>query len=268
MIKTVSVLGCGWFGLPFAKALLQRGFLVKGSTTSEKKMAILAEEGIRPFLINTDIPHFDADFFDCDVLLVNIPPKKLSDDVAFYATQIKAVIKQAELRGVKQVIFISSTGVFEDGNKIVDESSIPKPNTPAGLKLQLAEKLVFNAPIAKKTVVRFAGLIGPERNLAKFFDGKTAIANGLAVINLVHLQDTIGFCMALLEQPNWHPVYHAVAPSHPTRSQFYTALCQSSGMVTPQFLMEKIAWKQVDSLHHFYSYQIVDWMAWATNYKL
>ncbi len=33
-----SILGCGWLGKPLAVSLLDEGFNVKGSTTSEEKL--------------------------------------------------------------------------------------------------------------------------------------------------------------------------------------------------------------------------------------
>lgn len=47
----ISILGCGWLGFPLAKALLLKGFSVKGSTTSSEKLATLEKAGITPFLI-------------------------------------------------------------------------------------------------------------------------------------------------------------------------------------------------------------------------
>ena len=50
----ISILGCGWLGLPLAKALLEKGFSVNGSTTSTEKLSILENAGISPFLISLD----------------------------------------------------------------------------------------------------------------------------------------------------------------------------------------------------------------------
>ena len=47
----ISILGCGWLGLPLAKALLENGFLVKGSTTSVGKLSVLENLGIQAFQI-------------------------------------------------------------------------------------------------------------------------------------------------------------------------------------------------------------------------
>jgi UDP-N-acetyl-D-mannosaminuronate dehydrogenase len=47
----ISILGCGWLGLPLAKALLENGFSVNGSTTSVEKLSVLENLGIQPYLI-------------------------------------------------------------------------------------------------------------------------------------------------------------------------------------------------------------------------
>jgi 3-hydroxyisobutyrate dehydrogenase-like beta-hydroxyacid dehydrogenase len=47
----ISILGCGWLGLPLAKTLLENDFSVKGSTTSNDKLSLLENLGIQPFII-------------------------------------------------------------------------------------------------------------------------------------------------------------------------------------------------------------------------
>jgi len=47
----ISILGCGWLGLPLAKALLSNGFSVKGSITSTSKQSNLEMQGVLPFLM-------------------------------------------------------------------------------------------------------------------------------------------------------------------------------------------------------------------------
>jgi UDP-N-acetyl-D-mannosaminuronate dehydrogenase len=39
--KNISILGCGWLGLPLAKGSIGKGISVKGSTTSPNKISIL-----------------------------------------------------------------------------------------------------------------------------------------------------------------------------------------------------------------------------------
>lgn len=244
-LKKISILGCGWFGFPFAKSLLKDCYQINGSTTSVEKLADLAKVGIKPFLIDATAQQFDAEFFDCDLLFVNIPPRKKGDDINRYPQEIKAILDRAN--GVKNVVFISSTGIYEDGNFIVDETVGPNPNTPAGQKLKLAEEVVSSSQIPNKTIIRFAGLIGKNRNLAKFFAGRTDIENGTAPINLIDLEDAILLCKTIINQEAFGTVYHGVHPNHSTRSDFYTSLCEASKMQKPSFIQQKNSWKQVDS---------------------
>mgnify|MGYP003615968040 CR=1 FL=1 len=37
----ISILGCGWLGFPLAQKLIETGYEVKGSTTSESKLEAL-----------------------------------------------------------------------------------------------------------------------------------------------------------------------------------------------------------------------------------
>jgi len=48
-MKNVSILGCGWLGKPMAVSLMNDGFLVKGSTTSEIKIQELESLGIESY---------------------------------------------------------------------------------------------------------------------------------------------------------------------------------------------------------------------------
>ena len=52
--ETITILGCGWLGLPLAKALVKSGYPVKGSTTREENLETLREAGLEPFLVELD----------------------------------------------------------------------------------------------------------------------------------------------------------------------------------------------------------------------
>jgi len=47
----ISILGCGWLGLPLAEHFRDAGYSVKGSTTSDDKIELLKGKQIAPFLI-------------------------------------------------------------------------------------------------------------------------------------------------------------------------------------------------------------------------
>ena len=264
--NTISILGCGWFGLPLAKALLASGFKVKGSTTSEDKLAVLADDGIEPYLIDTEEKTLNKDFFNCDLLLISIPPKVNSGQLA-YPDKITNIAAAARNAAVKQIILISSTGIYQDGSFIVNEDIIPEPNTPVGKELSEAENILREHVSFTTTIIRFAGLFGPDRNLAKHFAGKKDIANGLAPINLIHLDDCIGLTRSIITQGAFGKTYHGVAPSHPTRKEFYTKACETARFEKPSFKEELLDWKQIESknVSRFltYDFKVKDWLEYA-----
>lgn len=57
----ISILGCGWLGLPLAEALISNDFSVKGSTTSSSKLGDLENLGVLPFLIALQPNAIDGD---------------------------------------------------------------------------------------------------------------------------------------------------------------------------------------------------------------
>lgn len=258
---TISILGCGWYGLALANELIATGYRIKGSTTSAHKLPLLRQAGIEPYLINleSDLSQIEKSFFDSDALIISIPPKRNSSD---YVDQINAIALLAEQRDLKQVILISSTGVYQDGNAVVNEDTLPLPESHSGKIILAAENILLKRSFTT-TIIRFAGLIGPGRNLAKHFAGKVAIANGLAPVNLIHLADCLGLSQTIIEQKAFGHIYHGVSPDHPTRKEFYTRICLASGLVKPEFKDELVAWKQIDSANVprilSYTYQIDHW---------
>jgi nucleoside-diphosphate-sugar epimerase len=248
---TVSILGCGWYGLELARSFVQKGIIVKGSTTSVDKLTVLAAAKITPYLIDLspDGETYDPEFFECDILWVCIPPKTRSGNGAAYLEKIKSIINAIESHAIKQMIFISSTAVYGDLNVEVNGLSRPEPDTESGNILLQAEGLLRDRPDFTTTIIRFAGLIGPGRDPGRFFAGKTNIPNGNAPVNLIHLIDCIGISHAILDKEAFGHIYNACSPNHPTRSEFYTKAAARAGLEVPAFIDEKKTWKIVSTIN-------------------
>lgn len=264
--KKISILGCGWYGLALAKKLLTVGYEVKGSTTSEEKIVLLETAGIAPYLVIIDCEEtqYDEKFFDCDILFIAIPPKSRSPQVAEYTVKVKLIADLADKFNVKQLILISSSGIYQDGNFKVNETIVPHPTTAAGQALLMAENSIQTNSKFTATIIRFSGLIGPGRDLSKYFAGRINIPNGLAPINLIHLSDCLGLSLWIIEQKAFGKIYHGVSPSHPTKLEFYTKACVAAGLEPPIFLKELIDWKLIESknvpevLAYEYVYKVWD----------
>lgn len=247
---TVSIVGCGWYGLELAKALVNKWIKVKGSTTSAEKLAILSQQGIEPYLINLATNDaIDPDFFDTDILWISVPPRARSGKGDAYLDSLNKLIVQAKDNGIKQMVLISSTGVYADHNTEVTEQDAANPDSESGKILLAAEELLKAEKAFTTTIIRFGGLVGPGRDPGRFFAGKTDIPNGEAPINLIHLTDCIGISCAILDKQAFGHTYNAVSPSHPTKAEFYTAAAIASDLEEPQFIEEKENWKIVSSMN-------------------
>jgi nucleoside-diphosphate-sugar epimerase len=168
---------------------------------------------------------------------------------------MRSLLKQVEASPVKRVIFISSTSVYPDTNSEITGTDMVDFQSP----LYRSEQIFNQITTFKTTIIRFAGLIGPDRNPSRFFAGKTGIANGQAPVNLIHLNDCIGIIEAILNNQRFYGTYHAAAPTHPSRKEFYRQASQATGLPLPEFIDELKEWKIIDpeKLEHDLDYEFI-----------
>lgn len=248
----ISILGCGWLGFPLAKSLLQKGFLVKGSTTTLEKISILENAGITTFQIaiseeeiNGDIDSFIS---NSQILIIDIPPKLRgnSNDTSTalsmtFVAKIQNLIPFIEKSSVEKVLFVSSTSVYSDNISIdlITEDTIPNPDTESGKQLLEAEKILQNNSNFTTTVIRFGGLIGEDRHPIKFLVsrslGRENLENPDGPINLIHQLDCIGILEGILEKNCFGEIFNAVAPFHPSRKVYYSKKAQELNLPLPKF---------------------------------
>jgi nucleoside-diphosphate-sugar epimerase len=240
-----SILGCGWLGFPLAKKLIEIGFEVKGSTTTENKLDILKSNKIEPYLLELSeikISESITKFLEnSEILIIDIPPglRKTREVTTkkMFVNKIKNLIPFIEDSTIKKVLFISSTSVYADTAPIptVTEESDIDPDTESGKQLVEVENILQNNSNFKTTIIRFGGLIGDDRNIVKMLTGKTNVANPNAPINLIHQQDCIEIICEILKQNCWNETFNAVAPNHPTRKKYYTEKAKQLHLNAPLF---------------------------------
>jgi nucleoside-diphosphate-sugar epimerase len=239
----ISILGCGWLGLPLAKALIGNGFLVKGSTTSSDKISTLEQAGIIPFLIelgeNGINGNVDLFLSESQVLIINIPPKVRGNSSENFVSKIENILPFIEKSGIKKVLFVSSTSVFSDESKVVTEETIPNPDTESGKQLLECEKLLQENSNFETTILRFGGLIGEDRHPIYFLAGRTNIENPEAPINLIHQEDCIGIILKIIDSNCWQETFNAVAPFHPSREEYYSKKAKNYNLEPPIFTHSK-----------------------------
>jgi nucleoside-diphosphate-sugar epimerase len=249
----ISILGCGWLGLPLAKSLLSKGYEVKGSTTSQSKLDVLKSAGISPFQIQLEehqIIGTIEDFLkETDVLVIDIPPGlrreiSTSNEMTF-VNKVKTLIPFIEKSGIQKVIFVSSTSVYGDSYNFstsleVTEETKPNPDTESGKQLVIAETLLQSNSYFKTTIIRFGGLLGDDRHPVKFLAGRTNVENPDAPVNMIQREDCIGIIEKSLDFARddnweWNQTFNAVAPQHPTRKEYYHKKAQILNLPLPIF---------------------------------
>ena len=241
MTRRISILGCGWLGLPLGAHLAAAGYEVNGSTTKAEKLAHLREAGIHPFLIEVGETVQGPEqqrFFDSDLLIVNIPPggRQNPDVQKTHPLQIKAILRAAQDGPIQHLIFVSSTSVYGDEKRVVSEADHLNPSTPSGRALAEIEGFLRQLHQPQTTILRMAGLVGGNRKAGRFFAGKKGLPGGEAPVNLVHLDDCIGLIQAVIQQQKWGEIFNVCADEHPSRAKLYAHQAQQLGLPRPEFI--------------------------------
>ena len=250
-METISILGCGWLGLPLAEYLIKCGYKVKGSTRTKKEITVLESKGIESSLLVLD-PHIRGknldNFFDSDVLIINFPPERRDDIVTYHKLQLISLIDKIKPSSIEKVVFVSSTSVYPDLNQKVSEEETQAPSKSSGKALLEVEELLNNCDEFKTTALRFAGLIGYDRKPGRFLAGKKEVSNGEAPVNLIHRDDCINIIHTIIEKNIWAETFNACMDIHPRRRDYYVSEANKLGLTPPVFInSEKYTYKIVSS---------------------
>lgn len=249
MRTTISILGCGWLGTALGKNLLSKGYIVKGSTGTNNRYNELEFTGIQPYYVQIEpdsaiIDYFS--FFNTDVLVIAIPPKRVENITDIFPGQIKKIIELIRQMKIPKVLFVSSTSVYEPVNTAVREGDEGEPEKPSGRAILQAEKILLNETGFQTTVVRFGGLIGANRNPGRFLAGKKNVPANTPV-NLIHRDDCVNILTQIIEKNIWGEVFNACSPVHPTKKEFYSKAAEVSDLPVPEFTDAQENYKIINS---------------------
>ena len=223
MPKSISILGCGWLGMPLALHFLKKEFNIKGSTTSKNKLVKLKSNNIQPYLIILDVFESNLDdFLKSEILIIAVPSKNVK---GFYN-----LISNIEKSSIKKVLFISSTSVYKNSTILVTEDA-PLKSSP----LVEIESLFKVTSKFDSTILRFGGLIGYDRNPGYFFPDGEIINNPNGFVNMIHRDDCIQVIEKIIANNIWNETINACAETHPTRREFYTYAANALGKAIPKF---------------------------------
>lgn len=229
----ISILGCGWLGLPLLKSLVEDGHIVKGSSRKVETLAEIQKSGAEAFFI--DLPQaLPAGFTaECDVLIFTLPPRGRKLGAAAedqYLKCLNSLSVWLSMPDAPAIIYTSSTGVYGNREGIVTEETIPQPTTHSSRAVFAAEKWLTSSRVPL-SILRLAGLVSADRHPGRFFGGKDQpIRLADAPVNLVHRNDVISAIKCCLLNNRTPVLYNVCAAAHPTKGAFYTAAAHALGL--------------------------------------
>lgn len=247
----ISILGCGWVGMPLAHNLLQAGYTVKGSTTRASKQATINQLGAQAYhlQLNPALAQDPEDFFACDVLVVTMPPPRsseVSDERAYLTRQAEVVLEH--LDADTHLIVTSSTSVYAKNNQIATEEDDTPPESARGQALRAYEHAFQKRPV---TILRLAGLFGKDRQPGRFLAGRQDLPGGASPVNMVHGDDVVAAIERVIEAhqtgQDVSGTFNICADTHPTRASFFQQAARNANLPLPTFSGEDKPYAQVDN---------------------
>ncbi|MBI3133186.1 MAG: NAD(P)H-binding protein [Bacteroidetes bacterium] len=229
-LNSISILGCGWLGFPLGKKLQHEGFSVMGSITNQAKINTLREYGIAPVLIHLDNPETKAleVFLTSAVLIIAVPASRI------HLPPLESLLKQAaETGSVKQVILVSSTGIYRNTRSEISESDTAAVDTNSNLFA--VEQVVKSFDQLHPVILRMGGLVGYDRQPVNFAGSSKVRENPNGRINFIHRDDAVDILVQIIESGIQNETFNCCSDEHPTKKEFYSKLAGMAGIETPVF---------------------------------
>lgn len=230
----VAILGCGYVGIELGRRLLTDGHDVAGVRRSTAGLESVAEAGVTPIRGDVTDPDSLASVSDVDALVYAASPADGGGVRTIYLEGLRTVIDTFADRPSPpdRLVLTSSTSVYGDHEGAwVDETTAIRPDTERATILARGEGLVLDGPF-DGTVVRLAGLYGPERyRLDRYLEGPVTAG----VLNMIHRDDAAGTIEFLLEEDHGRgEVVLAVDDEPVDKWRFADWLAEAAGVAPPQ----------------------------------
>jgi nucleoside-diphosphate-sugar epimerase len=218
--------------------MISKGYTVSGTTTTKANLDLLLKEGIHAYYIELFKEGVKGNLItflnEIDVLIIDVPPERKKES-ADYIGKMEQLCEACKIAHVEKVIFVSSTSVYGNLQGKVSEDTEPRPDSESAKALVKSENLFAKDPLFECTVVRFGGLIGPDRHPVTYLSGQQNLTNGDDFVNLIHLEDCLSLLISIITEEWWGKTMNAVYPHHPTKKEYYTREAQLRGLVEPVY---------------------------------
>ncbi len=207
------IVGCGYTGLRLGRRLAAEGHRVVGTSRGSGRDPELEAAGIEPLRLDLGEPGAAR------VL------GRESPDVVFHlappvgeepGAEIEALLRVLGRAPLEAFVYASSTSVYGDrGGAVVDASTLPRPDSPAGRARLVTERRLLQAGWtfdARPRIARIGGIYGPGRTLREAIrEGRYRVLEGADTwSNRIHVDDLVEGLVAVWRRGENGRVYDLV----------------------------------------------------------
>lgn len=226
-MRSISIIGIGWLGLPLAKVLISEGHHIKGTCQTDKKVERLRSQSMEAYRwqLGEDVHN---ELLGHPIYVLCLPPSQ--EDFIKNFNKLCKQITHKEVR----VIFTSSTGIYPDEDAIWEERHLIEPKTPRQRTLLGAEELI-KKHFDNYVILRLGGLVGPNRHPVKTLSGQKNLSSPHAPVNLIHQNDCLQIMATAVSLNSFQGVYNCVSDEHPSRLEYYTEMAKRYQLPVPEF---------------------------------
>lgn len=231
----ITVIGCGWLGLPLLHAFVRAGHIVQGTARTRDSLYRIKDEGGIPLFLRLkgDSPEGETErIASCKHAVICIPPGREDPDA--YPAQMASLGRLLAAGTAEHVLMISSISVYPEGFSGAVAPVTPAPDTARGRRMLAAEQALREALGDRLCVLRLGGLAGPGRHPGRFLAGRKGLTGGHEPVNMIHREDALGIILGLINGRSGS-CYHAAAPHHPEKAAFYRKMAEEGGFEPPEF---------------------------------
>lgn len=221
---SIFIVGCGYLGERVAAKISSSGVETHALTRQEERAQEFQRRGWQAhrgdWLQSSSLSNLPR----VDTLLVAVTHRAV-EGVPPPQTHILGLTNlfAALPKPWPRIVYISTTGVYaQDDGDWVNEDSPCQPTRPGGIAALSAEDWLIKQFGNDVTILRMAGLYGPDRipNAERMRQKAALNPQDHTYLNLIHIEDAAGYCVEALQR-NHPQTRYLVADGTPIRRSDY-----------------------------------------------
>jgi len=221
------IIGTGWLGKSLLDSISKSSDPVFGS---KRSLTASIDNTNRLFVYPSQDEATLSILKNAVVVVLAFPPNRSAvDQYAIDCLKVCEFIQPS-----CKVILTSSTSVYPATSELCIEDDLDLSLYPDH-SIARAEYLLRKEIGERLTVIRLAGLIGPNRHPVRnmAISGKTYSGN--STINVIHLLDAVRLIEHVIQHEIWGETINGCSPEHPLRGKYYTWMANELQLRPPLF---------------------------------